>query len=274
MINCFQEAEYPLFLLDNHLAGGYALGKSIEMKKESFFLAACALLASVFSAEAAPVPLPAMPPAGVIPPPTGEVEMPTMPRMRYEMGANFGYGFSAAPGSRYATDMVGIELEAARYITEHQALTLTLGLAGASLDSHFLVYDSEDGMGAYPFEDDYTRSDFYLMGGYRAVIVVCHRVAVSFGVKGGLDVQALNTEYGCHVYRHHPYWYDDYNDKTDIKAGFGYAGYAHISVEVMPQTFIEVGYQYRGSTTQPRARFADWGGGFLSRAEGGGFALA
>lgn len=61
------------------------------------------------------------------------------------------------------------------------------------------------------------------------------------------------------MYRHHPYWYDDYNDKTDIKAGFGYAGYAHISVEVMPQTFIEVGYQYRGSTTQPRARFADWG---------------
>lgn len=185
--------------------------------------------------------------------------MPAMPRTRYEMGANFGYGFSAAPDSRYATDMVGIELEAARYITEHQALTLTLGLAGASHDSHFLVYDSKEGLGAYPFEDDYTRSDFYLMGGYRAVIVVSHRVAVSFGVKGGLDVQALNTEYGCHVYRHPPYWYDDYHDKTDIKAGFGYAGYVNISIEVTPQTFIEAGYQYRGATTQPRARFADWG---------------
>lgn len=212
------------------------------MKKECPFFLACALAVSSFLAAAEP----------------GESSLTSgLPHARWEFGANAGYGFSAAPDSRYETDMMGLELEAARYLTKHQALTLTLGLAGASHDRHCFV---DDGQHAYLFEDDYDRSNFYVMGGYRAVVVVSNRVALSLGVKGGLDVQSLRTEYGYPLCCP-SYWYDDLNGKTDTKAGFGYAGYVNVSVEVTPQTFVELGYQYRGATTRPHARYADWGEG-------------
>lgn len=209
-------------------------------KKLSFFLACVFAASSALAAE-----------------PGESSRQPGIPHARWEFGANAGYGFSAAPDSRYETDMMGLELEAARYLTKQQALTLSIGVAGASHDRYFLV---DDGQHAYFFEDNYDRTDFYVMGGYRAVVVVSNRVALSLGVKAGLDVQSLRTEYGypscCPSY-----WYDDANGKTDTKAGFGYAGYANVSVEVTPQTFVELGYQYRGATTRPHARYADGGEG-------------
>lgn len=223
------------------------------MKKITYCLFAGALAVDSVSAWGAPLAAPVrweqVPDAAL-----NQPGMPAAEPFRWEVGANASYGFSANPSSRFETDVLGIELEGARYITPHQALTLSAGFAAGSHDRDYYV---REGRHYFPFEDDYTRSDMYLMAGYRATVTLAHRFALSFGAKGGLDVQSLRTKYG---YRAWGYWDDEWdaNAKTDTKAGFGYAGYVNLSFEAYPQTFIEVGYQYRGATTQPRARYHGW----------------
>lgn len=184
------------------------------------------------------------------PAPMQEVDYSTLPRYRnphaYTVDVHAAYGFSAAPSSKYETDMFGCEVEGAFYFTPRQAVTLSLGVAGGGDDHHYWV---SDGSHYWPFTDSYDRTDITLMAGYRFTQPLGRYVTLSLGAKCGLDVQYLSVDYG-YGFRD---WWDD-GDQDGTSAGFGYAGYAGFGFQLSPHVSLEVAYQYRGATTKPRAK--------------------
>lgn len=230
------------------------------MRVPFLLLASCVLTgAAVSLAEAAapvsPVASPALLPSASYPEARfARFEDFPLPRSRWEVGMNMGYGFCAAPDSEFSTDMFGVELEGAYHFHSHQALTLAMGFAGGGEDRFYWVLDEKGAV--YPFTHDYDRSNFYLMAGYRADLPLGKRVSLSLGARCGLDVQRLGIDYGPGWRGGWGYGYDD----SDTAAGWGYAAYAKVTVALTPQSSLEVGYQFRGSTTQPKAGWGYWGG--------------
>lgn len=173
----------------------------------------------------------------------------------YELNFSLSYGFDATPGNPYSCDMLGLELEGAYYFTQHQAVTLSLGFASGGDTENFWFQDAP-GAPLYPWTDSYDRSSITLMAGYR----YAHRVGfmeVQVGAKCGLDVQILDPEFG-------PGWSDYYYGdnvwdfgKSHTAAGMSYAGYVNLCFPINRRSFFYLGYQYRGSTAKPHAKYRE-----------------
>lgn len=164
---------------------------------------------------------------------------------RFTLDVNTGYGFNAAPDSKFSCDIVSLDLEGAWYFLPHHALTLSLGYAGGGRTDNYWVRDRH---GYVPFTDSYDRDSFTLMGGYRYSHMLGSYVLLQFGGKCGMDVQTIDMDYG-YGWRYEPY---DYHDgQNDTKVGMAYAGYVWLGFFVSQNTCVHVGYQYKGSTAKP-----------------------
>lgn len=187
--------------------------------------------------------------------PLQEVDYTTLPRYRnphaYALDVHAAYGFSAAPSSRFETDMFGIEVEGAFYFTPRQAVTLSLGIAGGGDDHRYWMGDDRGNY--WPFTDSYDRTNVTLMAGYRFTQPLGRFVTLNLGAKCGLDVQYLSVDYG-YGFRD---WWDD-GDQDGTAAGLGYAGYVGLTFQLTRNTSLEIGYQYRGATTKPKAKSGCW----------------
>ncbi len=192
---------------------------------------------------------------------TGEVacakQTTTIPRYmnaaNYELNLTLSYGFDATPGDRYACNMVGCEVEGAYYLTQHQALTLSLGFAGGGDTENYWV-EGDGHYPGYPWTDSYDRYSVTLMGGYRYVQKIGRYCEVQVGAKCGMDVQILNTDFGLGW---SDYDHDVLDDRGDTHAavGFGYAGYVNLCFPISKNGYLLIGYQYRGSTAKPHAKY-------------------
>ncbi len=180
---------------------------------------------------------------------------PAMPRYRdasnYELNVTLSYDFDATPGDAYACDMAGIDIECAYYLTQHQALTLSLGFSGGGDTENYWVIDPK---GSYPWTDSYDRYSLTLMGGYRYVQKLGRYCEVQVGAKCGMDLQILDTDFGPGWSGYYEGMIDDRGD-THAAVGFGYAGYVNLCFPVGKNAYLLVGYQYRGSTTKPHAKY-------------------
>lgn len=169
----------------------------------------------------------------------------------WEWGLNAGYGFKSPSKGAYATDLFGAEMRGAYYFLPHHAVTATLGVA---LGNH----------GSFPeegnrFSDGYSLVDCYLMAGYQASIPLGKRMMLSFGAKGGADLQDLDLNYGKNYLD--DIWLDeegwvrkDYRSeykKHDLALGLGYAAYVDLSYRLGEERWLTICYQFRGATTQP-----------------------
>ena len=175
------------------------------------------------------------------------VAKPEFQAPRYTLDVQGMYGFRAMPASRYAGETYGVEIEGAKYLDRNSAFTLSLGIMSAGSDDRYWVQDTGTGV-YYPWTNDYTRTSFTLMGGYRFTKPLGKRVELNFGVKCGLDVQNLSITDGIG----YGYYWDD--DKDNTAVGFAYAASAGISVRLTPNVAVEAGYQYFGSTAKPKVR--------------------
>lgn len=167
---------------------------------------------------------------------------------RYTLDLNVGYGFRAAPDSKYACNIASIEIEGAYYLLPHHALTLSIGYAGGGETHDFWVRDHHD---YYPFTDSYDRASFLLMGGYRYSHMIGQYIMVQAGAKCGMDAQTLTVDYG-YGWRGYDNYYPDGRNKTDV--GMAYAGYVNVGAFITRNVCLHVGYQYLGTTAKPAVK--------------------
>lgn len=209
----------------------------------------------VYSAAAGgPVPNPAYRPAAAQPAASPAYQSPyqqdvVAPYSRYSGDFLVGYGFRAAPDSKYATNIVSCELEGAYSFTPQHALTLSIGLAGGGETNDYWVREEHHHHSDWePFTDSYDRLSFTVMAGYRFTQPISRRVSLQLGAKCGMDVQTLDVDYGYG-------WsgpYSNYRDgKSDTSVGMAYAGYANILFHITTRSDFVVGYRYFGSTAKP-----------------------
>ncbi len=147
------------------------------------------------------------------------------------------YGFRALPHSACATDMVGAEAEFACYVTPRQAVTFSGSFGFGRHDAR--VPENRAGGPAF-MSEEFSRNDFAFMVGYRFTQPLSPYVSLSFGVKGGVDIQELSCD-------------EDRGDRSEISCGFGYAAYATLEAQLGWRTRLQLGYQFRGATTRPDA---------------------
>lgn len=177
-----------------------------------------------------------------------------MDSANYEFNLSVNYGFKACPDNSYACDMLGFELEGAYYLTDRQAVTLSIGLAGGGDDENFWVTPPPGKGLPYPWTDSYDRSSVTLALGYRFSQRLSRFCELQLGAKCGLDVQSIETEFGYG-------WSDPYYDnpwdcgKRDTAVGMIYAGYVNLCFPISRNAMLFVGYQYRGSTARPDAKY-------------------
>jgi len=163
---------------------------------------------------------------------------------RYTFAMNVFYGFNAAPDSTFSSDMAGLELGGAYYITPKQALTLSFSVAADTQTCD--CFDDH----CYPLDDPFDRVDISLLAGYRFTQPIGRRLSLSLGVAGGLDIQRLDID--CY-YRDRHGWFNEYQ-ASGTRCGFGYAGYAELGFLLTPRARFTIGYQYHGATTKPEAK--------------------
>ena len=170
----------------------------------------------------------------------------------YEFTISVNYGFKASPDNPYSCDMLGFELEGAYYLTDHQAVTLSIGFAGGGDDENFWVTPREGP--PIPWTDSFDRSSVTLALGYRFSHRLSRFCELQVGAKCGLDVQSIDTEFG---YGWSDYYYDNPWDcgKRHTTAGMIYAGYVNLCFPISRNAMLLVGYQYRGSTAKPDAKY-------------------
>ncbi len=166
------------------------------------------------------------------------------------------YGFRAVPHSTLATDMAGMEAEFAWYVTPRQAVTLSASFGSGGNDAVNVI---ETPHGFVPVSEDYTRSDVTVILGSRFTPALTPRTTLSFGLKGGLDIQRLTYDdfWGKYYDGYHGwYGYDDYyyDDHSYGKStcGFAYAASVMLETRITRQVMLQFGYQFRGATTQPK----------------------
>ncbi len=170
-------------------------------------------------------------------------------RTPYTLDINVFYAFRAVPHSKYATDMAGIEAELAYAFTPNHAITFTLSFGSGGDDRVNYV---NTGNGYWPTSADFERSDFQAMVGYRYTCHLTKRTSLSFGAKCGLDVQRLSYD---DIWRYGGWGWDYYyrDDYGKTRCGFAYALAATIQTRLTEHTMLQIGYQFRGATTDPSA---------------------
>ena len=178
-----------------------------------------------------------------------------IPTYRYVSNLIAGYGFSGTPHSKYAANVINIDLEGSYHITRSQALTLSASFATGGETNDYFV---RAGHHIYPFTDSFDRTSFAIMGGYRYTLPLTPAggVLLDLGGKCGLDVQNLDVAYGYGW--HEDYYYRRHRDNhSHTQVGLAYAGYAHLRFALTPTNYFLVGYQFRGSTARPSSRTGD-----------------
>ncbi len=202
---------------------------------------------------------PTEPTSWVTPLPAPSRDMMVRERSRVSLDMRGFYGFRAVPHSRYATDMLGMEAELAYYVTPRQAITFSAGFGSGGTDSVNLL----DGPhGPMPVSEDFTRSDITLMLGYRFTQPLTARTSLSFGLKGGLDIQELSYDdyWGKYhdeghwewTHGEHEYVYDDHSYGRK-RCGFAYAASVTLETKLTRRGMLQLGYLFRGATTKPDA---------------------
>ncbi len=171
------------------------------------------------------------------------------------------YGFCSASGDPCAADLWGMEAEFAYAFTPRQAITLSLSF-GSGGNSDVNVMQTPEG--PVPVSEDFTRSDFTLMLGYRFTQRLTEKTRLSFGIKGGLDVQHLSFDDYEAARRDEGHWeYDDVTGERvfvdgdhrygETTCGLAYAASVTLTTRVGAHTQLLLGYQFRGATTEPDA---------------------
>ncbi len=180
-------------------------------------------------------------------------------RALFSCDVNGFYGFRAAPHSTYATDMAGMEIEFACYFTPRQAITLGFSVGVGGNDA---VNTIDTQYGPTPVSENFTRSDITFSLGYRFTQALTPRTSISFGIKGGLDIQNLSYDDFWGSRNAGGFWewngwsydyvYDDFT-YSETRCGFAYAASVTLETRLTPRTQLQIGYQYRGATTEPDA---------------------
>ncbi len=198
---------------------------------------------------------------------------------RFTFDAHGFGGIRAVPHSRYATDIYGFEAELGFHVTRRQAFTLSLSF-GSGGDHRTNLIETEKG--AWPVSEDFERSDFNLLLGYRFTQPLGERTRISFGIKGGLDVQGLSYDdyWRKRYFEENPpdwdpdtgeYEYDpDYNYQ-ERTWGFAYAASVMLEQKLTDSFSFILGYQYKGSTTEPDVPSVVPGGGVGDKARAMGW---
>ncbi len=192
-------------------------------------------------APVAPIAAPAVAPGRGMPLPPQYAPSPK----RYSFDLRGFYGFRAVPHSVYATDMVGMEAEFAWLYSPRQALTLSGSFGTGGNDRVNYVHTPR---GPIPVSEDFTRSDITLMGGYRFTQPLTQNTSISFSLKGGLDIQRLSYDDFCPGYDHY-----DCHSYGETRCGFAYAAAVTLETRLTQNIMLQLGYQFRGSTTKPDA---------------------
>ncbi len=198
---------------------------------------------------------------------------------RFTLDLHGFYGFRAVPHSQYATDIYGFEAELGYHVSRRQAFTLTLSYGAGGNDRVNMVQTDK---GPWPVSEDFERSDFNLLLGYRFTQPLTGRTRLSIGLKGGLDVQGLSYDdyWRKREYEDNPPdwdWdedrperYPDYNYK-ETTCGFAYAASVMLETKMSDRFSFLLGYQYRGSTTEPDVPSVVPGGGLGGKARAMGW---
>ncbi len=167
------------------------------------------------------------------------------------------YGFLALPDSTFTTDMSGLEMEFACYFTPRNAFTIGVSFGAGFNDN---VSYMQTPHGSVPVADDFVRTDFSVMLGYRFTQALTPYTTLSFSLRGGLDVQDLSYS----EYDEPKGWQRDWGwlgDRSsgDARCGFGYAASVMLETQLSRQMQLQIGYQFRGATTRPDTPATSWG---------------
>lgn len=172
---------------------------------------------------------------------------PFIDKQLYDLSLYGGYGIAASSGP-YACDVLDVELQMARHLSPHHALTLSLSYAWArkEVDKHSKVYT-----------DNYNRDAAAIMLGYRFTQRVGKHVQFSLGAKAGPDLSVLNVDYGRPTaegdnHQSVPLVGWDFG-KTHSQIGLGYAAYAEMGLRLGEDAELRLGYMFRGTTCAPDA---------------------
>lgn len=175
--------------------------------------------------------------------------IPYVENTRYGFSAHFFYGFNGSPRSEFATDVFGIAMQGRWFFTPHQSITLDLSYGGGSDHERLAAMDGHH-HGWYEHYRFY-RSRLSLMPGYEVRLPLNQARNAYFyaGAKAGLDIAMLSVTDNDRYYYDHGRYYDDFHTKAT--AGFAYAGTAGFAFRFSRHGYLEVGYQYFGSTAEP-----------------------
>ncbi len=178
------------------------------------------------------------------------------------------YGIQASGNSYDAPDIWGLEAEVAWYFSPRQAITFAaLAGWGSHGDTNFMMTEK----GNIPVSEDFTRFDCALMLGYRFTQALTDNTSLSFGLKGGLDIQELSYDDVQADLKDEGRWVWDAEDNTSewvedshryghARCGFAYAASVTLETRLSEHVLMQVGYQYRGTTTEARVPSAIPGG--------------
>lgn len=196
---------------------------------------------------------PAMQPAAAVPEVVDIPETAPLPpyvdQPMHGVSLHLLYGFSAAPDNEFATDVMGLNVQGVWFFTPHQAFTLDISFAGgwdharlAALDDH-----EHHWLERYKF----SRSRISIMPGYEVRVPLNRARNVYFiaGGKAGLDIAMMHVTDTDSYYYDHGHYYEDFRTKGTV--GFAYAGMAGFSIRCSHSTWLDIGYQYFGSTAEP-----------------------
>lgn len=193
--------------------------------------------------------------------------------LRHDVQATFFYGLRTSGNDAYTCNIYGLEVEYARYLSRHHALTLTASVGSGSKD--YGRWAEGDGA-AIPFTNNYQRTSLCFMAGWRTSVYLSPRLLLSAGIKVGADFQMLNVDYGRDWTKepkpdhdiqpnYHPdtdsWEYDD--DETankrktygneHSKLGFAYAASVTLSYRITKNTGLTAGYTFRSTNAAPDA---------------------
>ncbi len=159
------------------------------------------------------------------------------------------YGFSGSPNSEFATDVFGIAFQGTWFFTPHQAFTFDISFAGGT--GHERLAAMDDTHHAWMERYRFSRSRLSFMPGYEIRVPLNHAHNAYFyaGAKAGLDISMLSVTDNDRYYYDHGRYYEDF--RTSATVGFAYAGAAGFSFRFSRNGYLEVGYQYFGSTAEP-----------------------
>lgn len=186
-----------------------------------------------------------------------------------KIGLRAGYAF-ATGHEDYDCDMLIAAADIPLMRSRHHALMLSLGFASGGKDNnHWRIEDGQ----RYAFSDNYDRTSFVAMLGYRVAVPLSSRTSLYLGAGAGLDVHMLRVDYG-HDWSHDrdndsrpSLWDGIFSDDDDEDTGLserrrgkrhtrlGVVGEltAGLQVRVSEQVQVSAGYAFRATTATPTA---------------------